>query len=145
MAMKAAVSISIGAFCLAVAAGSWIFGIYDARRDANQALVLDASLRDSGFVSRIRYKVHLFFGADPDRDGTAYWGESALEAATRRHNQSALDALTPIVSEETFEAALSKACAAGNEVGVSLLISGRYPDNGQRISRPCAEERLDSE
>lgn len=135
--VRTSTSIGIGILCFSATTSSLIFGVYDARRDANQALILDASLRDSGFVSDMRHKVHLFFGADPNRSGQDYWGESALEVATRRHNLSALDALVPRVNDEMFRNTLIKACEAGNEVGATLLTQRRYPESPSPAGAPC--------
>lgn len=131
MSILKIVGIALGIIGPIIAGASWLFGVYDARRDVNQALYLDAALRESGFVSNIRYRVYFAFNADPDYRVKEFNDETALEVAVERRNHSAMDALLPRVSEDTFLAVLSKACAENDQAGISLLFKKRYP-----VARP---------
>lgn len=132
-------SVSTGIFSLLIVTASWVFGVFDARRDATQALYLEVLLNKPTFVSRIRYGVHVFFWADANRRFIEFGGLTVLDVAVGKGNFYAIGKIAPLVQDDVFEAALKRACEADEHRVIEKLISSRNDLDLHNPQQPCGD------
>lgn len=137
MKPKIVLSVSVGIFSLLIVTASWVFGVFDARRDATQALYLEIALNKPTFFSRIRCDVHIFWGADSNRRFVEFGGLTVLDVAVDRGNLYAIDKIAPLVQDDVYEAALKRACEADDLRVVEKLISSRDDSDLHDSQQSC--------
>ncbi|EGM76704.1 hypothetical protein Rhein_3200 [Rheinheimera sp. A13L] len=135
MKSKQVMSLIIGTVALFLATGFWVLGLYGTAGNPSLALHLEIASEEPTALSRLRYEVYLYLGADPNRRFIEMDGMTSLDVAVEKKNLYAIVKLSPLVEDSTFASAVSLACEKRDEVVIQRILQSR---GSEAIQSSCS-------